>query len=106
MSIIYVIHFCDESDCDINDNGGDDLSDLECVGPTLKHRRLAREEALKLLLAFGLYPQFSGCEEPSQLLDPGENNELAFVQLVWTTSPCELIAVETNSYAQQNNQLM
>ena len=39
----------------------------------------------------------------SQLLDPSENNELAFVQLVWPTSLCELIAVETNRYAQQNN---
>ena len=31
---------------------------------------------------------------PSQLLDPGESNELAFVQLVLPTSHCELIAVE------------
>jgi len=31
------------------------------------------------------------------------SNELAFVQLVWPTSLCELIAVETNRYAKQNN---
>ena len=45
-------------------------------------QRLAREEALVRSLASGLYPQFSGCVGLSQLLDPSENNELAFVQLV------------------------
>ena len=50
--------------------------------------------------AIRLYPQFSGCEGPSQLLDPSDNDELA---LVWPTSLCELIAIETNRYAQQNN---
>ena len=65
---------------------------------TPKCRRLAREEALDQSLASGLYPQFSGCEGPSQVLDPSENNELVFLQLVWPTSLCELIAVETNGY--------
>ena len=49
------------------------FSYLESVTPA----RLAREEALKL--ASGLYPQLSGSEGPSQLLDPSESNELAFV---------------------------
>ena len=95
---------CEESDCDIDDDDDDDdddLSDLEGAAPTPKRRRLAREEALERSLASGLYPQFSGCEGPSQFLDPSENNELAFVQLVWPTSLCELIAVETNRYARQ-----
>ena len=51
----------------------------------------------------GLYPQFIGCEGPSQLLDLSENNELAFLQLVSQTSIRELTAVETNRYAHQNN---
>ena len=105
ISICLLTDICEESDGDIvdGDDGGDDLSDLEGVAPTPKCRRLAREEALERSLASGLYPQFSGCEGQSQILDPSKNNEFAFLQLVWPTSPCELIAVETNRYAQQNN---
>ena len=93
---------CEESDCDINDDNID-LSDLECAAPTPKCQRLARKEVLEWSLASGIYLQFGGCEGPSQLLDPSENGELAFVQLVWPSSLCELIAVETNRYAQKNN---
>ena len=83
---------CEESDCDIDDGDDDDnndLSDMEGAAPTPKRQRLAREEALQRLLASGLYPQFSGCEGLSQLLDPCENDELTFVQLVWPTSLLE-----------------
>ena len=58
---------------DGNDDDDDDLSDLEGVASTLKRRRLAREERL---LASGLYSQFSGCEGPSQLLDPAKTMSL------------------------------
>ena len=47
--------------------------------------------ALERSLASGLYPQFIGCEGPSQLLHPSENNEFAFLQMVWPTSLCEVI---------------
>ena len=60
---------CEESDCDIDD---DDISDLEGAAPTPQRWKLAREEALERSLASGLYPQFSGCEGPSQFLDPSE----------------------------------
>ena len=93
-----VTGMCEESDDDTD--GDDDVGDLEVAAPTLEHRRLAREGALERSLASRLSSQFIGCEGPSQLL---ENNELAFLQLVWPTSLCELIAVETNRYAQQNN---
>ena len=71
-------------------NDGDDDRDLE---GTPKCQRLTREEVLERSLASGLYPQFIGCDGPSQLLDPHENDELAFLQLV------EQIAVETSRYA-------
>ena len=89
---------CEESDDDTvgGDDGDDEVGDLEGMASTSKHRRLAREGALERSLVLGLYPQFIGCEGLSQLLDPSENNELAFLQLVWPTSLCELIAVETD----------
>ena len=69
---------CEESDCDIDDGDdcGKDLSDLEGTALTPKCWKIAREEAIKRLLVSGLYPQFSGCDGLSQLLDP---SELAFV---------------------------
>ena len=77
----------EESDRDIDgdDDDDNDLSDLEGAP---KRCRLARKDALRMITC--IWPQFSG---PSQY-------ELA---LVWPTSLCELIAAETNRYAQQNN---
>ena len=70
---------CEESDCDINDGDDDDndLSNLEGAAPTAECRRLARGEALERSFASGLYPQLSGCERPSQLLDPQYYHKLA-----------------------------
>ena len=73
------------------------------MAPTPKHCKLAREEALKKSRASGCYPKFDWCEGPAQLLDPSCNNALDFFLLLWPTSLCELIAVETNRYARQNN---
>ena len=84
VSVIFMIHLYDdseESDCDVDD--GDDMTMILVIWKEwhlpLKHRRLAREEALEWSLASGLYPQFSGCEGLSQVLNPVENNELTFV---------------------------
>ena len=102
LSISLITSICEESDDDTDD--GDDFDDdLEGAAPTSKCWRLAREDGLERSLVSGLYPQFIGYEGPSQLLEPSENNKLAFLQLVWSTSLHELIAVETNKYAQQNN---
>ena len=81
---------CEDSDYDDDDDGcdggGDDGCDLEGLAPTPKHRKLAREEALKKSRTSGCYPKFDGCEGPAQLLDPSCNNALEFLLLLWPTS--------------------
>ena len=67
----------DDVGCDGDDGGGDDGCDLEGLAPTLKHCKLAREEALKKSRASGCYPIW--CEGPAQLLDPSCNNALDFL---------------------------
>ena len=102
LSISLITGISEESEDD-TDDGDDADDDVEGAAPTPERQRLAREEALERSLASGLYPQFIGYEGPSQPLDPRKNNELAFLQLVWPTSLCELVAVESNKYAHQNN---
>ena len=74
---------CEDSDIDDDDDDdgcdGGDGCDLEGLAPTTKHRKLAREEALKKSRASGCYPKFDWCEGPAQLLDPSCNNTLDFL---------------------------
>ena len=89
---------CEESDYDFDNGKDDDYDELEGAAPTSKRRRIAWEEDLQQPLASELCPQFSECEGPFQFLDPNENDELAFVQLVWPTFLCELIGVQQNNH--------
>ena len=76
-------------------------SDLEGTAPTPKRRKLAMEKALKNSLESGLYPIFGGIEGPSYDVNPGDSNALDYLSLLWPTTLCELIAVETNRYTLQ-----
>ena len=39
-----------------------------------------------------------GIEGPSHDINPGDSNVLDYLSLLWPTTLCELIAVETNRY--------
>ena len=75
--------------------------ELDCLAPTPKRCKLARERALTASLLSGLYPTFGGIQGPFQDIPPDENNALEYLLYHLPTSLCELIAVETNRYAQQ-----
>ena len=93
----------EEESEDSEDEESED-SDDECeeLGiPTAKRRKLANEEALKLSLSSGLYPQYLGIEGPFMPRDPTSFDALDFLKLMWPEALCELIVVETNRYAAQ-----
>ena len=78
----------------------------ECTGvdgatPTPKRRRLARDTGLAASLSSGHYPEFLGICGPSHDLSPKDSNPFDFLSLLWPTSLCALIAIETNRYACQ-----
>ena len=79
----------------------EDESDLEGMAPTPKRRKLARGKALKVSLQSGLYPPFRGIEGPSRDVDPGDSSAMDYLLLLWPSSLCELIALESNRYALQ-----
>lgn len=102
---MHVLVVCDDSyeeeeeEEEEQEEGGDD--DLDCLAPTPKRCKLAKEKALEASLHSGLYPTFEGIEGPFQDIPPNDNNALEYLQFLWPTSLCELIAVETNRYANQ-----
>ena len=71
------------------------------MAPTLKRRRLAREDGLVKALASGLYPEFLGFAGPVNRMDPSSDSTLDFLKLLWPDSLSEHIAGETNEYARQ-----
>ena len=87
-------------DDDSSDDSSDD-SDLEGVIPTPKRRKQAREQGLKASRNSGRYPPFLGNEGPTNDLDPTQSNAFDYLQLVWPSSLCSLLATETNRYALQ-----
>ena len=84
--------------------GDDEL--VDGTAPTLKRRRLAREDGLQKALASGLYPEFLGVAGPVNRMNPSSDSTLDFLKLLWPDSLCEHIAGETNEYARQVNWLV
>jgi hypothetical protein len=80
-------------------NTDSELSDLEGEVPTRKRRKLARDQALKLSLNSGKYPQYLGPHVLYAPMDPRENHFLEYLLLLWPNYLTELIADETNRYA-------
>ena len=74
---------------------------VDGAAPTLKRRRLAREDGLQKALASGLYPEFLGVAGPVNRMDPSCDSMLDFLKLLWPDCLCEHIAGETNEYATQ-----
>ena len=74
-------------------------SDLECMAPTPKRRRLVNASALTASLQFGLYPEFLGIHSPSQDLNPNDNSALDCLLILWPASFYDLIADEMDRYA-------
>ena len=64
---------------------------VDGAAPTLKRRRLAREDCLQKALASGLYPV--------NRMDPSSNSTLDFLKLFWPDYLCEHITGETNEFA-------
>ena len=69
--------------------------ELDCLAPTPKRCKLARERALKASLLSWLYPTFGGINGQFQDIPLNDNNALKYLLYLWPTSLCELIAVET-----------
>ena len=69
--------------------------------PTPKRRKVAQARALKASLDSGLYPKLRGIHGPAQDLAPNENSVFEYLLLLWPAALCELIALETNRYANQ-----
>ena len=67
---------------------------LDGVAPTPKRHKFAQDKALEASLGSGLYPR-----NPAPDLDPKDND--AHLRLLWPKSVCELIALETDRYANQ-----
>ena len=84
------------------DEGSSDDDALDGAAPTLKRRKFAcLDKALEASLSSGLYPTFQGIHGPAQDLDPKDNDALEYLRLLWPESLCELIALETDRYANQ-----
>ena len=86
-------------------NSDSELSDLEGGAPTCKKRKVAREQALKLSLSSGKYPQYLAQEGPYTPMNPRENNLLEYLLLLWPNSLVKLIVDETNRYALSKGKL-
>ena len=54
-------------------------------------RRLLNEEALKLSLSSGRYPEYLGIEGPQDRNNPQTCNPLDFLFLLWPESLCDLM---------------
>ena len=102
-----------DSDCDSNDSedgaaadaGGERTpeefdSDIDGGAPTPKRRKLASGEGLILSLSSGRYPNYLGIEGPHTSLHPGADSTLDFLLLLWPNSLVDVIANETNRYAE------
>ena len=74
---------------------------LDGAAPTPKRRKFAQAKALEASLGSGLYPTFQGLHGPAQDLAPNDNNAFEYLVLLWPESLCELIALETDRYANQ-----
>ena len=62
---------------------------------------ILRDAGLAASLSSGHYPEFLGICGPSHDLSPKDSNPFDFLSLLWPTSLCALIAIETNRYACQ-----
>lgn len=71
------------------------------VVPTPTIHKLAKAKALEVSLRSGLYPKFLGSRGPSESRNPSVLSPLDYVKLLWPDCLCELIALETNRYANQ-----
>ena len=80
------------------DEGSSNDDALNCAAPTPKRRKFARDKALVASLGSGLHPTFQGIHGP---VDPKDNDALKYLRLLWPESLCELIALETDRYANQ-----
>ena len=65
--------------------------------------RLAGESALRSSLASGLYPEYKAAEGPADSSSPDGKSTLDYLLLLWPTAICQLICLQTNSYALQHN---
>ena len=68
---------------------------------TSRRLRRIRELSLRQSLASGMYPKFYGTEGPTERLDPREHTALDYLQQLWPTHLCALLADQTNRYALQ-----
>ena len=59
----------------------------------LKHKKVARRNALNKYLVTGEYPEFTGLTGVVDELDPSSTECLDFVKLLWPDSLCEHIDV-------------
>ena len=100
---LFCVFFCFFLESDSSPSDSEDESELQLDGvtPTPKRLKLARESALKASLNSGLYPDYKGIEGPTQDNPPSENNAFDYFVLLWPASLCELLALETDRYAQQ-----
>ena len=100
VMIVMVVALMTDDDSSDDDGNGSDGS-LEGVAPTPKRRKHAREEALTASLNSGHYPTFQGVESSTNDLDPTTSSAFEYLEIVWPSSLCELMALETNRYAVQ-----
>ena len=56
---------------------------------------------LRIRLWNGLYTTFQGIHGPAQDLNPKDKDVLEYLRLLWPESLCDLIALETDRYANQ-----
>ena len=90
----------EEGNLETDEESSDDDA-LDGAAPTPKRRKFARDKALEASLGSGLYPTFQGIHGPAQDLNPKDNDALEYLRLLWPESLCELIALETDRYANQ-----
>ena len=92
----------EEEDVEEDDSDSGDDDSLDGLAPTPKRRKLASQRGLEKSLKTGLYPKFVGVEGPVEHHNP---KEFSALDLLWPSFLCDLIAIETNRYAQQNGRV-
>ena len=90
----------EEGNLETDEESSDDDA-LDGAAPSPKRHKFAQDKALEASLGSGLYPTVQGIHGPAQDLDPKDNDALEYLRLLWPESLCELIALETDRYANQ-----
>ena len=95
----------DESSPDESSDSSEDEEGLEGRAPTAKRRKLAGESALRISLASVLYPEYECTEGPADGSSPDGKSAVDYLLLLWPAAICQMICLQTNSYALQHNHL-